>query len=231
MRPVTAPVGWQYDQPNFGPAQAMTKTELAYVRLRQQILEGELAPGQALDQETLASSLGLSTTPVREALRRLESEHLVVNQAHRDTVVAPLSFRMLQEVYSVRLSLDPLAAAFAASQATAEERDLMQALSEQALDQGDEVAHLHLNRRLHRTIYAASGNSILVQLLDQLWDMSDRYRLITLKDNAVIKSAKEEHAAIVRAVRGNKPELASKLMREHVADSLGRIKTSEGITN
>lgn len=75
MRPVTAPVGWQYDQPNFGPAQAMTKTELAYVRLRQQILEGELAPGQPLD---------------------------------------------------------PLAAAFAASQATAEERELMEALSKQA---------------------------------------------------------------------------------------------------
>jgi DNA-binding GntR family transcriptional regulator len=225
---MTAPVGWQYDQPNFGTAQAMTKTELAYVRIRQQILEGELAPGQPLDQETLASGLGLSTTPVREALRRLESEHLVVNQAHRDTIVAPLSFRMLAEVYSVRLSLDPLAAAFAASQATAEERDLMEALSREAL-RGDEVAHLHLNRRLHRAIYGASGNSILVQLLDQLWDMSDRYRLITLKDNAVIKSAKVEHAAIVRAVLDNQPELASQLMREHVADSLERIRASKGI--
>lgn len=208
----------------------MTKTELAYLRIRQQILEGDLAPGQPLDQETLAASLGLSTTPVREALRRLESEHLVVNQAHRDTVVAPLSFRMLEEVYSVRLSLDPLAAAAAASAATPEERDLMQALSEHALEKGDEVAYLHLNRRLHRAIYAASGNSVLVQLLDQLWDMSDRYRLITLKDNAVVKSAKEEHAAIVRAVCENKPELASRLMREHVADSLARIGTSSGIT-
>lgn len=231
MRPVTAPVGWQYDQPNFRTAQAMTKTELAYVRIRQQILEGELAPGQPLDQETLASSLGLSTTPVREALRRLESEHLVVNQAHRDTIVAPLSFRVLEEVYSVRLSLDPLAAAAAAAAATAEERELMQALADEALERGDEVAHLHLNRRLHRTIYAASGNSVLVQLLDQLWDMSDRYRLITLKDNAVVKSAKQEHAAIVRAVRDDKPALASKLMRKHVADSLARLRTSTGITN
>jgi DNA-binding GntR family transcriptional regulator len=229
VRPLTAPVGWQYDQPNFGTAQAMTKTELAYVRIRQQILEGELAPGQPLDQETLASGLGLSTTPVREALRRLESEHLVVNQAHRDPVVAPLSFRMVEEVYAVRLSLDPLAAASAASAATPEERDLMLALANEALERGAEVAALHLNRRLHRTIYAASGNSILVQLLDQLWDMSDRYRLITLKDNAVIESAKEEHAAIVRAVRDDEPELASRLMREHVADSLGRIKTSTGI--
>jgi DNA-binding GntR family transcriptional regulator len=231
VRPVSAPVGWPYDQPNLVPVQAMTKTELAYLRIRQQILEGELAPGQPLDQETLASSLGLSTTPVREALRRLESEHLVVNQAHRDTVVAPLSFRMLEEVYSVRLSLDPLAAASAASAATPEERDLMQALAEEALEGGDEVAHLHLNRRLHRTIYAASGNSVLVQLLDQLWDMSDRYRLITLKDNAVIKSAKQEHAAIVRAVRDDKPELASRLMREHVADSLARIRTSSRISD
>lgn len=231
MRPVTTPAGRRYAQPPAAGLQAMTKTELAYVHIRQQILEGQLAPGQSLDQETLAASLGLSTTPVREALRRLESERLVLNNAHRDTVVAPLSFSAVQEVYSVRLSLDPLAAGLAASHATPEQHAAMEALSGEIVPEDDPVGHLHLNRRLHRAIYATSGNSILTQVLDQLWDMSDRYRLVTLSDDEVIRSAQEEHAAIVRAIRDGDAALAGSLMRDHVARSLDRITASSGMTD
>jgi DNA-binding GntR family transcriptional regulator len=219
---VTSP----YSELNFlsGGRPAMTKADVAYRQIRREIVEGILPPGETLDQEALALRLGLSTTPVREALSRLESEELIINRPHRKTVVAPLSFTMLEETYAVRLALDPLAAAFAASQANDEERARIKELSEHEPEGEDPIAHLHHNRLLHRAIYAACGNTVLIQILDVLWDRSDRYRLATLKDNSTIDVAKDEHAAIVAAVLEGDGRRAADLMSEHVADSLQRIR-------
>ena len=82
---------------------SVTKTEAAYQNLRWNILTGSLAPGLGMNQETLARELGVSPTPVREALRRLESEGLVRFAAHSTVNVAPLSLRELDELYQVRL--------------------------------------------------------------------------------------------------------------------------------
>src|SRR5262245_40634132 len=114
---MSAPPSYEYGATRQ-PRTALTKTDLAYWHVRQEILEGTLAPGSALDQEALAARLGLSTTPVREALRRLESEHLVRSRAHRDTVVAELSPTLLADTYAVRLTLDPLAVMMTAKTAS-----------------------------------------------------------------------------------------------------------------
>lgn len=204
-----------------------TKTDHAYQRIRQQILTGALPPGMLLDQEAIASGLGLSTTPVREALRRLESERLVITRAHRDTIVAPLSLTIVEEVYAVRLSLDPLAVAFTASRIEQSQGDHLLALVHQHPDEtADNIAHLYHNRHLHREIYAACGNEILIEVLDGLWDMSDRYRMVTLQHSETVQAAQGEHEAIVRAIADNDPALAADLMREHVAESLRRIRLS-----
>ena len=207
-----------------GERPALTKADVAYRQIRREIVEGVLLPGALIDQEALALRLELSTTPVREALRRLESEELIINRPHRKTVVAPLSFTQLEQTYAVRLALDPLAAAFAATQATEEERARMKELRERYPEGRDPVAHLHHNRLLHRAIYAACGNKVLIQTLDVLWDRSDRYRMATLKDNSTIGLAKGEHAAIVEAVLKGDGKRAADLMSEHVADSLQRIR-------
>jgi DNA-binding GntR family transcriptional regulator len=206
---------------------ALTKADVAYRQIRREIVEGVLPPGATLDQEALALRLELSTTPVREALSRLESEELIINRPHRKTVVAPLSFTLLEETYAVRLALDPLAAAFAASQASEEERARIKELGERELDGTDPVEHLHHNRALHRSIYAACGNKVLVQMLDVLWDRSDRYRLATLKDDLTVVLAIDEHAAIVAAVLEGDGPRAADLMSEHVTDSLQRIRETE----
>jgi DNA-binding GntR family transcriptional regulator len=206
-----------------------TKTDHAYQNIRRQILSGELPPTMPLDQEAIAAALGLSTTPVREALRRLESERLVITRAHRDTVVAPLSLTMVEEVYAVRLSLDPLAVAFAASRlSSAESERLLAVAQQQPHPSADKMAHLQHNRGLHREMYASCGNETLIEVLDGLWDMTDRYRMITLQDDDTVQSAQEEHGAIVRAVASNDPALAAELMREHVAESLRRIRGAGG---
>jgi DNA-binding GntR family transcriptional regulator len=218
------PAGWGFPGSAELPLRPVTKTDLAYVQIRQKILEGELAPETSLDQEALADWLGLSTTPVREALRRLESERLVVSRAHRDTLVAPLSLDTVEEVYAVRLSLDPLAAALAAAQADTEQRERMLGVSLENPGRDDPVSMVYFNRHVHRSIYAASGNTVLIEILDSLWDLSDRYRLIVSKDTTATEAAQEEHAAIVSAVAGGQPDLAAELMREHLARSLEQIR-------
>jgi DNA-binding GntR family transcriptional regulator len=219
-------VGWRFPGGGEMPIRPVTKTDLAYLHIRQKILEGELAPETSLDQEALAKWLGLSTTPVREALRRLESERLVVSRAHRDTVVAPLSLDTVEEVYAVRLSLDPLAVALAAARADDAERARILALSQEQPVLGDPVSHVSVNRRLHRAIYAASGNVVLIELLDSLWDLSDRYRVIISKDNTTLKMAQGEHSAIVSAVVDGDPDRAAELMRDHLAASLQLIRSA-----
>ncbi|MCU1492436.1 MAG: hypothetical protein JWO62_200 [Acidimicrobiaceae bacterium] len=205
-------------------AHAVTKTDLAYAQIRQAILEGHFEPGSMLDQEELAQQLDLSTTPVREALRRLESERLVVRRAHRDTVVAPLSMDMVEETFTVRLALDPLAASLAATQASPEQRRLMQ---EHLL--GEEpgptpVDRVSQHRSLHRGIYGACHNAVLVEMIDSLWDVGDRYRLVTLQRGAVVQPIHQDHHAILEAVIDGRAKDAAKLVHEHTADAFQTIR-------
>lgn len=215
---MSASMGWGQGT----PSRALTKTDMAYISVREQIFTGQLAPGALIDQEVLAASLGLSTTPVREALRRLESEHLVVTRAHRDTVVATLSAKQLQEVYEIRMFLDPYAVQLAAQNATDAEREEMAQLLKGHRKE-DAIGELHYNRLLHRAIYGACGNETLIQLLDQLWDLSDRHRYAILHEHSGSKNAHKEHGALIRAVIAGDDKLATELMRKHVLGSLAHL--------
>lgn len=208
----------------------LTKTDMAYWQVRQEILEGTLPPGTSLDQEALALRLGLSTTPVREALRRLESERLVVGRAHRDTVVADLSLEVLEDTYVVRLTLDPLAVSLAAKEASDAQLEAMATqANKQASD--DPVGRLHHNRELHRVIYTACGNKVLIEVLELLWDRSDRYRYITITEEGHEHSPHDEHMAILDAVTSRDGVRAAQLMRDHVERSLQTIRQSPQIAN
>jgi DNA-binding transcriptional regulator YhcF (GntR family) len=120
-----------------------TKADVAYVELRDQILRGALPAGARLEQEFLAASLGVSTTPLREALRRLEAEHLVVRTAHRDVVIAPLSLLEARQLFSVRMELDAMAIKQTAKNMTEEELALAYGLLDAP---GPEMAVDYLRR-------------------------------------------------------------------------------------
>ncbi|MCU1491337.1 MAG: hypothetical protein JWM85_2742 [Acidimicrobiaceae bacterium] len=211
----------------FGAApHAVTKTDLAYDQIRQAILEGRFKPGATLDQEVLAEQLDLSTTPVREALRRLESERLVVRRAHRDTVVAPLSHQMLEETFAIRLALDPMAASLAATHATKEERKVLEELlhwKEPGPKPADRVSK---HRQLHQAIYGAAHNAILIEMLESLWDIVDRYRLLTLQGGVVAPPIHRDHGALLEAVIDGRARDAAKLMREHTIEGIQAIRDS-----
>lgn len=203
----------------------LTKTDMAYWQVRQEILDGTLAPGTSLDQEALAARLGLSTTPVREALRRLESERLVVGRAHRDTFVAELSREVLEDTYAVRLNLDPLAVSLAAKFAKPEELEAISRLAHNEISD-DPTEQLQQNRVLHRAIYCASGNDVLIEMLDLLWDRTDRYRLITIKEERDTDKTRHEHVEIADAVTARNGRLAAKLMTAHISKSFELIQKS-----
>jgi DNA-binding GntR family transcriptional regulator len=203
-----------------------TKSDFAYTKLREKILSGEFAPGQVLNQATLARTIGISTTPLREALRRLKSEGLVELDAHRDARVTELTPEEARDLLEVRRSLDPLAASLAAERRTKSDikeiREAAKGLEPLKHDFGvdDLIAH----RRFHATIYRASHNDLLIATLDGLWDKADRYRRLGLATERTEQERDDkavEHAQLVECVVAGDAEGAAAVMHQHIATSLG----------
>ncbi|QYN33841.1 GntR family transcriptional regulator [Pseudonocardia sp. DSM 110487] len=202
-----------------------TKSDVAYVELRRLILSGALPPGSRLSQYELAASLGMSITPLREAIRRLSSEHLVDLDTHRDARVARMSAVEARQLFEVRLSLDPSAAELAAARRTDDDIVAMRAAAARLLpvtrEWGDDALTAH--REFHRTLYLASHNDVLIRLLDDLWDKSDRYRRVGLElppgDEPRTRDLREHHQLVALVIDGDAAG-ATRLMREHIERSL-----------
>ncbi|WP_413768138.1 GntR family transcriptional regulator [Rhodococcus pyridinivorans] len=210
------------------PGGVFTKNDYAYAELRRQILTGELAPGSVIPQAKLAAEIGVSTTPLREAIRRLSAEGLVTLEAHRDARVTTVSAAEAAHLYQVRETLDPLAASLAAQTRTASDI----ALISNAFDRLSPITGatdpdaLMRHRDFHRAVYRASANPILVDILERLWDKADRYRIIGLAHRgdspADLARVEAEHREIMEAVADGDAVRADAVMRTHIRASLGR---------
>jgi DNA-binding GntR family transcriptional regulator len=203
-----------------------TKSDLAYIRVRELILTGALAPGSVLPQAALAQQIGISTTPLREALRRLKQEGLVELDAHRDARVRPLDATEARDLLELRRTLDPQAASLAALRRTQHDLDDIRAALDglEALSTSPSIAQLDSHRRFHAAIHRAAHNALLVDVLDGLWVKSDRYRrhgLETGRSDEEIDARATEHRLLFEAVRDGAAEAAAELMRRHVETSLG----------
>jgi DNA-binding GntR family transcriptional regulator len=209
-------------------APMFTKTDYAYAALRERIMSGALPHGSPVSQEALAAEINVSTTPLREAMRRLASEGLVILDAHRDARVAPLTAEEARSLFEVRQQLDPLAVRLAAERRSEADSTRIKAAAKslEPLDAGSGVDALDAHRAFHAALYRASHNDLLIGLLDGLWDKADRYRraaLETREDSAADRArVQEEHKAMMEAVLDGDPDTAEEAMRRHVANSLGR---------
>jgi DNA-binding GntR family transcriptional regulator len=203
-----------------------TKSDFAYTRVRELILSGELEPGAVINQAILARQIGISTTPLREALKRLKQQGLVELDAHRDARVTPLDPEEARDLLEVRRALDPLAASLAADRRTKQDVAEMRAALEglEALASNPTVQQLVAHRRFHAAIYRASQNARLAETLDGLWDTADRYRRHGLQ---VERSAEEiatkanEHTLLFEAIVEGDGATAADVMRAHIQTSLG----------
>jgi DNA-binding GntR family transcriptional regulator len=174
----------------------------------------------------LAPAIGLSTTPLREALRRLESEGLVELDAHRDARVSPLTAGQARDLLEIRTSLDPLAAALAAERrSSAEIGEMREAFAGlRPLPHRPTFADLVAHRRFHTAVYTASRNEILIRTLDGIWDTADRYRRLALsevRDPSDRRRTASEHEDLLACVVNRDAAGAADVMRRHVGASLG----------
>ena len=207
---------------------ALTKSAYAYEELRRRILTGEIGHGSVLSQAQLAHEIGVSTTPLREALRRLAAEGLVQLESHRDARVASLTADEARDLYVLRENLDPLAAGLAAGSRTpADIEDIQAALKQLTpLHDAADLDAMTAHREFHRAVYKASHNPLLIGILEGLWDKADRYRQIGLqsqKDSEKDrKRVRQEHIEIADAVVSGDAVRAREIMQRHVVGSLGR---------
>ena len=196
----------------------------AYHRLRDAIVDGSLPGDSRVSERSLALSLGISAQPVREALRRLEADGMVVTSPRRGTVVAEFTRERIEEVGLMRIALEGAAAALAARRATdadiAELRRQLRAMRPSTLS-GDLVALAAANECFHDLVHAMTGNAMLIRSLAALRAHEYIGRVHALRSSPYEpRAALREHAALVAALRRRNPKLAEARMRAHVERSL-----------
>lgn len=160
-----------------------TLTAQVVARVRDLILSGEMAPGSRIDQNELAQRFGISLVPIREALARLQSSGLVRILPHRGAFVESLSTEELIDIYAVREVLEEEAARLAAENLTDADIVALEELAQQmeaTAAAHDDEAFLEANRAFHFTIYRAAQRPHMLQIIEQLWDQSTRYRTVQL---------------------------------------------------
>jgi DNA-binding GntR family transcriptional regulator len=182
-------------------------------------------------EEEIARSLGVSRTPVREALQRLQQRGLLVLGAGRGLVVAQLSQQQVVELYAMRQILEGSAARFAATHATpAEIAILYQLQGELKAAEGDALLHTNLNRQFHQAIYEAAHNRYLMQTLESLLDSFALLRNTTFRLPHGQRDSHEERRRIIAAIEKHDPDLAERAAREHILQSQ-RTRFGDGAGN
>ena len=200
------------------PAGSGSLADQVRARIRQAIREGRYKPGERIRETEVAAWLEVSRTPVREALRRLESEGLLTFESWRGVVVADLDRQQISELYAMREVLEGAAARLAARHIDESEIELLELLLERADGEADAPAALaETNRRFHETIYAAAHNRYLLQTLEQLRNALILLRGTTFALSGRSKTAAEEHRAVLAAIRARDAEAAEAAARRHIA--------------
>ncbi len=193
--------------------------DVVFNTLRQAILKGELEPGERLMEIQLAERLGVSRTPIREAIRKLELEGLVLMVPRKGAEVARISEKSLREVLEVRRSLEELAIELACQKITDEqigELEAAEAVFAEAVQKGDPMTIAESDESYHDVIYQATENGRLVQILNNLREQMYRYRLEYIKDADKRHILVVEHEHIIRAVKSRNISEAKQAMREHI---------------
>ena len=199
-------------------AKWVTKADRAHEGLRQAILTGRLEPKEQINPKAVAAEFGMSVIPVREALRRLEQEGLIVIKPHVGAAVRELPVAELRENLLIRSELEALAARIAAPLMTAGVLDELSVL----LSQMDAcLAERHyesfgaLNRQFHMTAYGVIPENGLIRLIEQQWDQVPRAASVFLLVPAHAITAQREHILIFDALKRGDAETAANLTREH----------------
>lgn len=214
--------------PPLSPIPRRPLHEEAVDRLRDLIVQGELPPGARLNERVLCAKLGISRTPLREAIKLLATEGLVQLLPNRGAVVAPLDAARLAETLEVMGALEALAGALACRHARAGEIERIRALHGEMLAQhgrGDRAAYFRSNQAIHLAIVEAAGNVVLANTYRQLNANVLRARYMANLSKDRWDEAVREHEEILSALEARNAAKLQRLLEEHLAHKLAAVLT------
>ena len=188
-------------------------------KLEEDIAEGRLQPGDRLDERLLAERFKVSRTPVREALNRLASNGLVETRAHHGAVVASLTMASLLELFEIMQMVERTCAELAARRMTATERKALLAEAKRGVAiaaTGDARKYASHNVAFHKIIHAGARNAMLGDLAQHTRQRVAVYRRLAFNIEGLMETSAREHGELARAIAGNEPERAARMMNAHM---------------
>jgi DNA-binding GntR family transcriptional regulator len=177
--------------------------EIVYEELKRQIMVGEIAPGTRMMEVELAEEMGVSRTPVREAIRKLEKEGLVTIEPRRGAYASDISAKDMVDILEVRQDLEGMAAGIAAQKITDEGRIELENIArkyKESVDKEDIEEIIKNDEAFHKYIVGLSGNKTLIKMVSQVQELALRFRYIYYEDFSRFKNQPSEHQAIVDAI-------------------------------
>lgn len=229
------------DAQEAAPFEVRSLQQQVHDRILGQILRGELLPEMRLSPPEIASSLGVSVTPVRDALNLLAAEGLVIVAPRRGTIVAPVSPTDIEELYQIRLMIEPGAAALAAARASEGDVAKLSELARRLEEPGDDAAMAEdlgaylelaaLDADFHTLMVSAAGNGRLLRLYQGLRPHVMNLRSVYPRLYRTSPHRRGEHIRILEAIVARNPDQARTAVRDHLehalADTIGHIRESE----
>lgn len=200
--------------------------DVVFKTLRRAILRGELKPGERLMEIQLANKLGVSRTPIREAIRKLELEGLVLMIPRKGAEVAEITEKNLRDVLEVRCALEDLAVQLACERISKEKIKELRAAAARFRDSlgSDDITEIaEADEAFHDVIFAATENKRLVQLLNNLREQMYRYRIEYLKKKECHPQLLEEHATIIKAIEERDKEKATQITSQHINNQVDTV--------
>lgn len=200
--------------------------DVVFNTLRKAILRGELKPGERLMEIQLANKLGVSRTPIREAIRKLELEGLVLMIPRKGAEVAQITEKNMQDVLEVRKALEELSVQLACERITPEQVEEMKLAAEEfrkVLKSGDVTKIAEADVKFHDIIFAATNNQRLITLLNNLREQMYRFRVEYLKQKECYPQLLEEHDKLIALISGGEVEEACELMGRHIDNQASTV--------
>ncbi|MFI3171528.1 MAG: GntR family transcriptional regulator [Eubacteriales bacterium] len=200
--------------------------DVVFTTLRQAILRGELKPGERLMEIQLANKLGVSRTPIREAIRKLELEGLVLMIPRKGAEVAEITEKNLRDVLEVREALEVLAVQLACERMTKEEIENLKIAAHEfeAVAESEDITKIaEADVKFHDVVYEATNNQRLIQLLNNLREQMYRYRVEYLKKETVRPTIIQEHDELIRYIEISDKERAATNICKHIENQVEEV--------
>ncbi len=201
-------------------------TQRAYELIWEKITTLELSPGALINEQQLAQELGMGMVPVREALRFLAHENLVLVTPRHGLYVADVNILDLEQISEIRLSLESLCARLAAQRATPDDLVVLEALRQEqaAVPPEDSRRLFDLDHKFHQAVAQAAHNRYLAQTLDRLFGLSRRLWYLVLPHLGYLPASVEEHLDLVEAIKAGDADRAEQIMHGHVEEFYAKVR-------